>query len=259
MNCHKKIPTATLKAEVTLPQRKRAGSLKTFGLTVLLLLTAGPLRAATQAPEQQLKQHIQQELQQYLHQLGVKARQPEIELHLPSALNDSRCDNLGISRRNQTEPPLGRVSYSLSCTAPKRWQSRAVAQVKLYLPLVVASRTLERDEVLTADMLTLQKLDISGVRHGLEFNAHTLLGMTVKRRISAGSPVSRHLLQVAYLVQKGAQITVQYRGDGFAVSTTAIALSDGQLGERISVQNISSGKVIDAVVTGENNAETTQK
>jgi flagella basal body P-ring formation protein FlgA len=260
MNCHIKMPNLTPKAEVTLPQRKWAFFPAAGVRMVLLLLITWPLQAKQElAPEQQLKQHIQQELQQYLNQLGVKARQQDIKLNLPSALSDSHCDNLSISRRQQTEPPLGRVSYTLSCTSPQRWQSRAVAQVKLYLPLVVASRTLERDEVLTADMLSLQELDIGGIRHGLEFEPGTLLGMTVKRRISAGSPVSRHLLQAAYLVQKGAQITVQYRGDGFAVATTAIALSDGQLGERISVQNISSGKVIDAIVTGENNAETTQK
>lgn len=260
MNCHMKMPKLTPKAEVTLPQRKRVVFPAACGIMALLLLIVWPAQALPgPTPEQQLKQHIQQELQQYLRQLGVKARQQDIQLNLPSALSDSRCDNLDISRRQQTEPPLGRVSYSLSCTSPQRWQSRAVAQVKLFLPLVVASRTLERDEVLTADMLSLQELDISSLRHGLEFDAATLLGMTVKRRISAGSPVSRHLLQAAYLVQKGAQITVQYRGDGFAVAITAIALSDGQLGERISVQNVSSGKVIDAIVTGENNAETTQK
>ena len=80
-----------------------------------------------------------------------------------------------------------------------------------------------------------------------------------ERPISAGDVVSRHLLQAAYLVQKGAQVTLHYRGDGFAVSTSAIAQSDGVLGERISVQNISSGKVLDAIVTAENNVESAQK
>lgn len=260
MKCHVKMPNLTPKAEATLPQRKQAFFPALGATMTLLLLITGPLQAKQQhTPEQQLKQHIQQELQQYQNQLAVKTKQQDIQLSVPAALNDSRCDDLSISRRQQSEPPLGRVSYTLSCTSPQRWQSRAVAQVKLYLPLVVASRTLERDEVLTTDMLSLQDVEISAIRHGLEFDANSLLGMTVKRRISAGSPVSRNLLQAVYLVLKGAQINLQYRGDGFAVATKAIALDSGQLGERISVQNISSGKVIDAIVTGANNAETQQK
>ena len=60
-------------------------------------------------------------------------------------------------------------------------------------------------------------------------------------------------------ITRGDAVTVTVQGDGFAVSTSAIALSDGVLGERISVQNISSGKVLDAIVTAENNVESAQK
>jgi len=244
------------KAEAILPQRKR-GTFLTFTLLVLLWFCSGTVQAAP--VEVALKKQVESELAQYLQQLGVKAQQQDIQLSLPGSLDERNCSELDINRPQQTEPPLGRLSYSLACTAPKRWQSRAVAQVKLWLPLVVATRTLERGEVLNADMLTVQSQEISSLRHGLEFSVAPLLGMTVKRRISAGDVVSRHLLQAAYLVQKGAQVTLHYRGDGFAVSTRAIALSDGVLGERISVQNISSGKVLDAIVTAENNVESAQK
>lgn len=244
------------KAEALLPQRKRDPFLA-FMLLAVLSLCSGPVLAMP--VETALQQQVEAELAQYLQQLGVKAQHQDIQLSLPGSLAERNCSELDINRPQQSEPPLGRLSYSLACTAPKRWQSRAVAQVKLWLPLVVATRTLERGEVLSADMLSIQPQEVSTLRHGLEFSAAPLLGMTIKRRISAGDVVSRHLLQAAYLVQKGAQVTLHYRGDGFAVSTSAIALSDGVLGERISVQNISSGKVLDAIVTAENNVESAQK
>ncbi|HEY9043998.1 MAG TPA: flagellar basal body P-ring formation chaperone FlgA [Rheinheimera sp.] len=244
------------KAEALLPQRKR-GTFLAVTLMVLLWLSSGTVLAVP--VETALKQQVESELTQYLQQLGVKAQRQDIQLSLPGSLDERNCSELDIKRPQQSEPPLGRLSYSLACTAPKRWQSRAVAQVKLWLPLVVTTRTLERGEVLSADMLSIQPQEVSTLRHGLEFSAAPLLGMIVKRRISAGDVVSRHLLQAAYLVQKGAQVTLHYRGDGFAVSTSAIALSDGVLGERISVQNISSGKVLDAIVTAENNVESAQK
>lgn len=256
MNYFAFLATLPPKAEAILPQRKH-GPFLAFMLLAVLSLCSGPLLAMP--VETALQQQVEAELGQYLQQLGVKAQQQDIQLSLPGSLAERDCSELDINRPQQSEPPLGRLSYSLACTAPKRWQSRAVAQVKLWLPLVVATRTLERGEVLSADMLSIQPQEVSTLRHGLEFSAAPLLGMTIKRRISAGDVVSRHLLQAAYLVQKGAQVTLHYRGDGFAVSTSAIALSDGVLGERISVQNISSGKVLDAIVTAENNVESAQK
>src|SRR5690606_13930207 len=184
------------KAEAILPQRKR-GTFLTFTLLVLLWFCSGTVQAAP--VEVALKKQVESELAQYLQQLGVKAQQQDIQLSLPGSLDERNCSELDINRPQQTEPPLGRLSYSLACTAPKRWQSRAVAQVKLWLPLVVATRTLERGEVLSADMLSIQPQEVSVLRHGLEFSAAPLLGMTVKRRISAGDVVSRHLLQAAYL------------------------------------------------------------
>lgn len=246
------------KAEAILPQRKHATFPALCRLPLCLLwLAAMPVAAAD--IEAQLRRHIEQELALYLQQLGMQAKQQDIQLTLPGGLSGNQCDNLQVSRRQQQEPPLGRVSYTLSCDSPQRWQSRATARVALWLELVVASRTLERDEILDATMLTTQSVDIATLRHGLEFDSSALLGMTVKRRIDAGSPVSRHLLQAAWLVQKGARVTLQFSGDGFAVSTKGLALSNGQLGEKISVQNLSSGKVIDAVVVGEDLVETGNK
>lgn len=256
MNYSYLLPFPRPKAEALLPQRKRGPFLTLISLALLWLCSS---KVEAMPVEAALKKQVESELAQYLQQLGVKAQQQDIQLSLPGSLAERNCRELEIKRPQQSEPPLGRLSYSLTCTAPKRWQSRAIAQVKLWLPLVVTTRTLERGEVLSTDMLSVQPQEISVLRHGLEFAAAPLLGMTVKRRISAGDVVSRHLLQAAYLVQKGAQVTLHYAGDGFAVSTAAIALSDGVLGERISVQNISSGKVIDAIVTAENSVESVQK
>ena len=170
------------KAEALLPQRKR-GTFLAVTLMVLLWLSSGTVLAVP--VETALKKQVESELTQYLQQLGVKALQQDIQLSLPGSLDERNCSELEINRPQQSEPPLGRLSYSLTCSAPKRWQSRAVAQVKLWLPLVVTTRMLERGEVLSADMLSIQPQEISVLRHGLEFSAAPLLGMIVKRRISA--------------------------------------------------------------------------
>lgn len=254
MHYIKTMPNLPLKAEAILPQRKRLG----FLFTLAMLLFAGNV-AATELSSA-LQQHIAAELQQYLKQLQLNSTaQPDISLTLPAAITNASCSQLSISRRQQHTPPLGRISYTLKCTAPQRWQSRAVAQIQLYLPLVVASRTLQRDEIINADMLSLADIELSTLRHDPELQPEPLLGMTVKRRINAGEPLHRAMLQLEYLVEKGSRVKLLVQGQGFEVSTEATALADGQLGERIRVENLTSGKIVEVVVSGKNTVVTGHK
>lgn len=211
--------------------------------------------------EKQVHAHVTKELSSYLQQLGVKALQQEITINLPGAVSRMpACQTLQISRRPHQAPPLGRLSYQLNCAdAHQSWQGRAVVQTKVWLNLVVASRTLERDEILEPSMLRLAKTEVSQVRHGLEFNPQALVGLSVRRRITAGQIVGRHLLSQHFLISNGAIVTIMVNLDGFSASTQGTALENGQLGQSIKVRNNSSGMTIEAIVAGENLVETQPK
>ncbi|MDX3774328.1 flagellar basal body P-ring formation chaperone FlgA [Chromatiaceae bacterium AAb-1] len=244
----------TPNAEEKLPLRKQV-------LSLLLLLTfAGSIPVHANELEQQLRQHINREIDHFTRQLGVKDSKRNIELFLPRGIEKmSQCDKLQISRRQQAEPPWGRISYSLSCSTPASWQSRATARISVWLDLVIAQRTLEREEVLAEDMLAIKTLEVSQINHGLEFQTAPLIGMKVRRRIAAGQPVARHLLQNAYLVTNGNHVTIRVQQQDFQATARGVALADGQLGERIKVQNLTSGKIIEGTVVGENLIETDSK
>lgn len=246
----------TAKAEAKLPLRKR----HLFLTAISLGLVSNNLWSKTSI-EQQLEQHVTTELNSYLRQLEVKALQQEITINLPGAVSKMpACAELQINRRPQQAPPLGRLSYQLICTdAEQSWQGRAVVQTKIWLNLVVANRTLERDEVLEPSMLRLAKTEVSQVRHGLEFNPQALVGLSVRRRITAGQIVGRHLLSQHFLINSGAIVTIMVNLDGFSASTQGTAMENGQLGQSIKVQNNSSGVIIEAVVRGENLVETQPK
>lgn len=244
------------KAEALLPLRKQRNFL--YAASLLFFPTA---LLAQSHIEQQIQQQVQREINQYLQQLGVRAQKQEITVNVAGAASRmSQCAALHISRRQPQDPPLGRLSYQLSCNDPEAsWQGRAVVQSRVWLNLVLASRTLERDEIVQADMLQLASTEISQVRHGLEFNPQALLGLSVRRRITAGQVVGRHLLSQNFLVNNGAIITIAVNLDGFSASTQGTALENGQLGQRIKVRNNSSGIIIEALVTAENQVETQAK
>ena len=130
------------RAEALLPLRK----------WLIFLLLCFPLAAFANAQlEQQIRSHISAEVQNFARQLGAQGQiKQELELTLPSGLDkQGRCSKLNISRSNSQKAPWGRVSYSLNCQDPQSWQSRVTAKVRVWLPLVVASQSIQRDELLT--------------------------------------------------------------------------------------------------------------
>jgi flagellar basal body P-ring formation protein FlgA len=58
------------------------------------------------------------------------------------------------------------------------------------------------------------------------------------------------------LVEKGSHVVIKVQTAGFAASTKGVALQDGQLGQRIKVQNLSSGTVLEADVVAEATVQT---
>ncbi|WP_337879883.1 flagellar basal body P-ring formation chaperone FlgA [Rheinheimera sp.] len=237
-------------------QRKAEAQLPLWKQLFFLLLWPGTSLAA--GLEQQIQQAIHQEVRQFSLKLGGPARpKTRISLNLPAALQDkAACSGLQISRGNPQQAPWGRVSYSLNCPAPQSWQSRATAQVQVWLPIVVSSRALQRDEVLTAQMLKLELTELRQSRLDPELQIEPLLGMRTKRRLSAGQPVSRHLLEAQLLVRKGQHVIIQVKTADFAASTTGVALEDGVLHQRIRVQNSSSGAELEAEVVAEDTVQT---
>ncbi|MFC4653853.1 flagellar basal body P-ring formation chaperone FlgA [Rheinheimera marina] len=205
-----------------------------------------------------MQQAIQHEVNRFSQKLGGPAQpKSKISLSLPAALQDkAACPGLQISRSNPQQAPWGRVSYSLNCKGQPSWQSRATAQVQVWLPIVVTSRALQRDEVLNAGMLKLELTELRQSRLDPELQLEPLVGMRTKRRFSAGQPVSRHLLEAQLLVRKGEQVIIQVKATDFAASTTGVALEDGVLQQRIKVRNSSSGTELEAEVVAENTVQT---
>ncbi|MBU0911163.1 MAG: flagellar basal body P-ring formation chaperone FlgA [Gammaproteobacteria bacterium] len=232
------------KAEVLLPLRK----------WLFFLLLCSPVPAVANAQlEQQIHSHISAEVLKFARQLGAQGQiKQELDLTLPGGLSKyGRCSKLEISRSNNQQAPWGRVSYSLNCKDKISWQSRATARVRVWLPVVVANQAIQKNELLTEAMLGTRLTELAQSKLSIELNPAALVGMQTKRRIQAGQVISRHLLEHKLLVEKGSHVLIRVQTQGFEASTKGVALEDGQLGQRIKVQNLSSGTVLEADVVAE--------
>lgn len=216
-----------------------------FGLLPALLLGSAPLWAAV-TPAEQVTQFIQQDVTSFAK--AQKSQQFDVKLrNMPDF---PECATPPQIQRLSEDPPAGRVSYEVRCSAPKTWRLHVKADVSILLPLIFASRNLERGQVLSADDLSVKATDIAFLRQAYFTDPQALIGQTLRRNLPAGRLINRNMLTAPDLIKRGDEVVILAQKDGVSASMKGIALEDGSQGKKIRIQNSISGKEIRARVSG---------
>ncbi len=127
---------------------------------------------------------------------------------------------------------------------------------KLYVPVVVetrsrvwvARRPLPRGHLLEPDDLQADIRDVSGMTAGYVSNPQSLLGQRLRTSVLAGRVLSPRLLEADDLVGRGQTVTLAVAGRGLNIRMSGKALMDGALNERIRVENLHSGRIVEGIV-----------
>ena len=77
----------------------------------------------------------------------------------------------------------------------------------------------------------------------------TQFGQAARRALRAGAAVAAHDVSALQAVKATEIVTLPFDSEGVSLSLQAKALSGGAVGETISVQNVTSKKTVQAVVT----------
>nr|WP_283104938.1 flagellar basal body P-ring formation chaperone FlgA [Shewanella dokdonensis] len=229
----------TQQREVFFPLRKRLWLL--FPLLLALPTQAASTLAAA------LQQQVAKELAQYAKQLGVSGQKQQIELHFAGNAEQQPCTRWRFERPQPTEPPLGRLSYRIECLAPVTWTGRATAEVKFWTKVVVAAKAVGRDTKLNKSILTLRTQELGSLNRTPLFHVNDAIGKVTRRRLNRGDVISPFLLENPYIISRGDLVTLRITINTFSAVTQGTALEDARQGERIKVQNNSSGKVLQGV------------
>jgi flagella basal body P-ring formation protein FlgA len=82
------------------------------------------------------------------------------------------------------------------------------------------------------------------------YNKEDLIGRRVRTPITAKDPIKSRQLEPRYLVEEGKPVTIAFSTGGIFVEMSGISLQNGQAGEVVKVENLSSGKTITGKVIG---------
>lgn len=166
---------------------------------------------------------------------------------IPAHLQLARCDGgIKSSRATGLQAP-DRVLIELRCTAGGAWHIYVPARVVGTSAAVVAAHAIVSGTVLTPQDLQVEQRDLQDLPPGYLDDVAIALGLTAGRSISGGSIVTNQELLAAKAVQRGQTVTLLADAGGISVRMTGRALGDAMLNQRIRVENLSSGKIVEGI------------
>lgn len=169
---------------------------------------------------------------------------------LDSRLNISACSSPLSFELRDTGTPGGNVSIHTRCQGDKPWAVYIPAEVKVLQPVIIASRNIERGIGLEHSDFDSEWRDVSALSGGFVTDSSRLLGKFSSRRIRSGEAIRLSSLSEPIAVKRGDAMVVEAQAGSIMVSTQAIALSNGRVGEQISARNSQSERVVRVKIIG---------
>jgi flagella basal body P-ring formation protein FlgA len=246
--------------ETTTNRRSRAKC--HYWLAVVLALpTLGYSTLATAnatRPEQLIgagKAFLEHAVSDYLQRGNIAGRH-EIQINrLDPRLRLPLCGQPLTTTLESPAEPIGRVTLRVRCDGDAPWTVFVPGQVRLYREVVIASRPLKRDNLVTDDDIVLAERDVGLLNQGYLTSSQQAIGKKLTRALLPDQVLTPIHVQLAEAIRKGDHVVISARSGGISVRMPGEALSDGAVGKQISVRNQRSNRVIKARVLGPGQVE----
>jgi flagellar basal body P-ring formation protein FlgA len=174
--------------------------------------------------------------------LQVGPIQPRLQL--------PRCEDVKAS----VAPGLrdrGRVLIELRCDGRNAWHLFVPVRMVGTSPVAIAAHAIVPGTVLTVKDVSVEQRDLTGLPPGYLDDPAIAVGLTASRGISGGAVLTNQQLMGAKAVQRGQTVTLIADAGGMSVRMSGRALSDGLINQRIRVENLSSGKIVEGIARSE--------
>jgi flagella basal body P-ring formation protein FlgA len=144
-----------------------------------------------------------------------------------------------------------RVTVELRCAGPTAWHLYVPVRVIGTSTVAVTVHAIVVGSVLKAEDLRVEQHDISELPQGYFDDPAVAVGLTAARPISGGSILTNQELVASKAVVRGQSVTLVANAGGMLVRMAGRAMNDGLVNQRVKVQNLSSGKVVEGIARSE--------
>ena len=172
---------------------------------------------------------------------------PGLELHLPVRMPaEVTVKHLRYDRQG------GRFSATL--VAPDGRPGAAVVpiagRVHELIEVPVLTRRVRAGDIIGKDDVSLQVMRADAVGQNALTSPEHLIGKSARHSLLNGRPLNAADVREPQLVGRGSIVTMTYRTENLVITAHGKARENGTAGDVVRVQNLNSGKTVEAVVTG---------
>lgn len=198
---------------------------------------------------------LEQAVSDYLQRSNIAGRH-EIQINrLDPRLRLPLCPQPLTTTLESPAEPIGRVTLRVRCDGDAPWTVFVPGQVRLYREVVIVTRPLKRDILLTEMDIVMAERDIGLLNQGYLTAPQQAIGKKLTRALLPDQVLAPIHVQLAEAIRKGDQVVISARSGGISVRMPGEALSDGTIGKQISVRNQRSNRVIRGRVVGPGQVE----
>ena len=114
--------------------------------------------------------------------------------------------------------------------------------------VVVPAHDIARGDVIGESDLTYATVDGNTLMSGVPTKMEEIKGMQARRVLSAGQPFRGDDVRRPIVITKGQSVTMQFSAPGVELIATGRAMSEGGVGDMVTIQNLASFRMIAATV-----------
>lgn len=183
------------------------------------------------------------------YEISVNRLDPRLRLPL--------CPADAISAQLESPAvPVGRVTVRVSCDSSEApWRLFVPATVDLFQQVVISTRPLPRQAVISAADIALRERNLGQISGGYLLQPEQAIGLRVRRPIAADAVLSPNQLEQDEAVKRGDRVVITAANSRVAVRMPGEALESGSIGNQIRVRNTRSDRIIRARVIGPGQVE----
>jgi flagellar basal body P-ring formation protein FlgA len=195
--------------------------------------------------------------------------QKEAAMHLPPLSDRQRLipgpieAHLRLQRCTRPVTPVvsagghmrDRILVELRCPGTVPWHIYVSVRIVGTSPVAIAARAIVAGSVLTEKDVRVEQRDIPELPPGYLDDPSVAFGLTAARPISSGAVITNQYLVAAKAVQRGQTVTLIADSGPMSIRMEGKALSDALINQRVKVENLSSGKIVEGVARSEQTVE----
>ncbi|HUE64846.1 MAG TPA: flagellar basal body P-ring formation chaperone FlgA [Rhizomicrobium sp.] len=115
--------------------------------------------------------------------------------------------------------------------------------------IVIPAHDIARGDTISENDLTYATVDGASLMSGVPTRMDEVKGMQARRMLSAGQPFRGDDVRRPIVITKGQTVTMVFDAPGVQLTAMGRAMSEGGVGDTVTVQNPASYRMISAIVT----------